>query len=140
MAYTPNGVVSHGFPIDDVTFTYELTGQAQTDAAAASAAGKAVTQDKTKPAAVKLAGDGDILFGRVFQAENRSVQGFMTAAVQRMFKEKLPAAVGHGIALGDSVVGGAAVNGQLGYVKKATEANRTLVVEVGTDFVVVELI
>ena len=140
MAYTPNGVISWGFPLDDVTFTYALTGQAQTDNAAAAAAGKAVTQDTTAAASVKLAGDGDLIFGRVFQAENRAVQGFMTAAVQRRFKEKLPAPAGHGIALGDSVVGGPAVSGQLGYVKKATAANNTVVVEVGTDYVVVELL
>lgn len=140
MAYTANGIVSHGFPLDADTFTYELTGEARTDAAAAAAAGKAVTQDKTKTASVKLADDGEDIFGRVFQAENRQVQGFMTAAVQRRFKEKLPAATGHGIVLGDSVVGGAPVNGQKGFVKKAAEANRTVVVEVGTDFVVVELL
>jgi len=135
MAYTPNGVVSYGFPLDDDTFTYLITGLAQTDDAAASAAGKAVTQDKTKAAAVKLAGDGDEIFGRVFQAENRAVQGFMTAAVQRRFKEKLPAAAGHGIALGDSVVGAGA-----GLVKKADAGAglRTVVVEVFNDAVVVE--
>ena len=133
MVYTPNGVVLEGFPLDDTTFTYTLTGVARTDEAAAALAGKAVTQDTTADGAVKPAGDGDAIFGRVFLAENRQVQGFMTAAVQRRFKERLPADSGHGIARGDSVVGAGD-----GKVKKATAANGTVVIATGSDYVIVE--
>ena len=134
MAYTPNGIVTSGFPLDDFTFTYQLTGVAQTDNAAAATAGKVVSLDASKPGAVKLAADGETIIGRIFLAENRAVQGFMTAAVQRKFKEKVPAAEGHGIVIGDSVVGAGD-----GLVKKAGAKNGSLVIEVGTDYVVVEL-
>jgi aconitase B len=134
MPYTGTGVVSFGFPIDAFTFTYYISGLAD-DAAVAAAVGKAVSQDTTAASTVKLAADNDLIFGRVFQAENRSVLGVKTAAIQRRFKEKLPATAGHGIVVGNSVVGAGG-----GLVKVAGAANDTRVVEVGTDFVVVELL
>ena len=136
MPYTPAGIVSFGFPLDDFTFTYLISGLAD-ETAVAAAAGRAVAQDTTADNTVKLAADGDAIFGRVFLAENRTVLGIKTAAVQRRFKEKLPAAVGHGIARGDRVIGAGS-----GLVKKNTAATPTgpVVVEVGTDFVVAELL
>lgn len=134
MAYTGAGVVSYGFPIDDFTFTYLLSGVAATDEAVYAAEGKAVTFDNSAASTVKLAGDGDEIHGRVRKAENRAVLGIKTAAVARKFKEKLPAATGHGIVVGDSVVGAGA-----GLVKKAGAANLTRVVEVFDTSVVVEL-
>lgn len=133
MAYTGTGVVSTGFPIDAFTFTYYLTGVAATDAAAIAAAGKAVSLNPAAASSFRLAADNDPIHGRVYQAENRTDLGVMTAAIQRRFKEALPAAPGHGIVVGNSVVGAGG-----GLVKVAGAANNTLVVEVGTDFVVVE--
>lgn len=132
MPYTPNGIVSSGFPLDDFTFTYALSGVAATDAAAAATVGKAVSLDAAAPSTFKLAADGEVILGRIFQAENRETG--RTAAIQRKFKEKLPAALGHAIVVGGSVVGAGA-----GLVKAAVAANNTLVVETGTDFAVVEL-
>jgi len=136
MAYNPAGVVSYGFPIDVTIFTYLFSGLAD-DAAVAAAAGKAVSQDITAANTVKLAGDGEVIFGRVFLAENRSGGGvgIKTGAIQRLFKEKLPAATGHGIVVGDRVIGAGG-----GLVKKDTTATRAnpLVIETGTDYVVVE--
>ena len=127
--YDPRKVVSHGFPLEADTFTYNISG-----AVTQADLGKALAIDATAPNTMKLAGDGDAIVGRLFSYEDRSQQGAgKTGAVQRRFKEKLPAANGHGIDLGDSVVG--AGNG---LVKEALEANRTLVVELGADFVVVE--
>lgn len=141
MPYNASGVVSFGFPIDVTTFTYYLTGVAATDAAAADAIGKAVSQDTAAASSVKLAGNGEAIFGRVYHAENRSDLGVRTAAVQRQFKEKLPATAGHGIVVGGSVVG--AGNGLVravagGVPAEVTAGQRNVVVEVGTDFVVVE--
>lgn len=138
MPYNASGVVSHGFPIDVTTFTYYLTGTAATDAAAADAIGKAVSQDTAAAVSVKLAADGERIFGRVYHAENRSDLGVRTAAVQRKFKEKLPAAEGHAITLGSSVVG--AGNGlvRLAAAGAETTGAGNTVVEVGTNFVVVE--
>lgn len=140
MAYTGTGVVSFGFPIDAFTFTYYISGLADATAVA-GAVGKAVMIDTANPSTVKLTTDGAAIFGRVFQAEDRDVLGVKTAAIQRKFKEKLPAANAHGIVVGDSVVGAAG-----GLVRKVasgtpaevTAGQRNIVVEVGTDFVVVE--
>lgn len=121
-----------GFPLDDFTFTYRLSGT-PTEADA----GKAVTLDTTQAGTMKLTGDNDVIMGRLFSVEVRTVDGIRTGAVQRKFKEKLPAATGHGIVLGDTVVGSATP----GVVKKGatqTEPKFNRVVEVGTDFVVVE--
>lgn len=136
--YNILGVVSYGFPIGLFTFTYHLTGLASdaSDATVAAAAGKAVALDTTAAASVKLAGDGDVIFGRVYQAENRALlNGGKVASVARKFKEKLPAAAGHGIVIGDRVVGAGG-----GLVKKdaAAGASNPIVIEVGTDFVVAE--
>jgi hypothetical protein len=140
MPFTGSGVVSFGFPIDAFTFTYYITGLAD-DAATAAAVGKAVSQDTSAASSVKLAADAEAIFGRVFQAENRSVLGVKTAAIQRRFKEKLPATVGHAIAVGESVVGaggGLVRKVATGVPAEVTAGARNVVVEVGTDFVVVE--
>lgn len=134
--YNITGVVLEGFPRGTETFTYHLSGfpANASDEQVAAAAGKVVSLDTTAAGTVKLAGDGDAIFGRVYVAENRAaIGGGKVASVTRTFKEKVPAAVGHGIAVGDSVVG--AGNG---LVKKAAGANRTIVIQTGTDFVVVE--
>lgn len=133
MVYTASGVVTYGFPIDDFTFTYFVSGVALTDAAANALDGRAVTQDTAAAGTVKLTADGDPIFGRVYRGENRQIAGVVTASIQRKFKEKLPATVGHGIGLGDSVEGAAG-----GLVRAAAAPNDTLVIEVGTDYVVVE--
>lgn len=132
MTYDPRKVVTSGFPMDDAQFTYAIN-----DAGASQATvGNAVTLDHTAPGTMKLAGVGDPVHGQLLSYEDRSGQaGGVTGTVARQFKDKLPAAVGHGIALGDSVEGHGG-----GLVQKAAAANRTLVVEVGTDFVVVELL
>lgn len=129
MTYDPRNVVGHGFPLDDDMFTYNISGVVTQDDI-----GKAVTLDTTAAKTFKLAGDNDPVHGRLFSYEDRTQQGAgKVGTVMRRFKEKLPAAVGHGIDLGDSVVGAGA-----GLVKEALAADRTLVIEVGSDFVVVE--
>lgn len=141
MAYTGTGVVSYGFPIDAFTFTYFISGLTDTDAAHAAAAGLAVALDDTAENTVKLAGDGDPIFGRIFVAERRDVLGVSTASIQRKFKEKLPAAASHGITVGDSVVGDGAGLVRLvasGTPAEVTAGQRNIVVEVGDEFVVVE--
>ncbi|WP_037500722.1 hypothetical protein [Sphingomonas jaspsi] len=129
--YDPRNVVSFGFPLDDFTFTYNLAaGTVLADV------GKALSIDPTGASKMKLAGDGDTIRGRLTTFEDRTQQGAgLKGAVQRRFKEKLPAAAAHGIVPGDSVVGAGG-----GLVKKAAGANNTLVVEAGADFVVVELL
>ncbi|MGN6820260.1 MAG: hypothetical protein ACTHJR_16475 [Sphingomonas sp.] len=132
MAYNPASVVSFGFPIDAFTFTYLISGTVD----ASADVGKAVALDTTAANTVKLTGDNDVIFGRLVSIENRDSLGFKTGAVQRRFKEKLPAAVGHGIAVGNVVSGSATA----GVVKLATSQTtlHNQVIETGTDYVVVE--
>lgn len=129
MVYTPAGVVSYGFPIDATIFTYLL-------AAGMTAAdvGKAVTLDTTAANRVRLAAAGEAIFGRLESYEDRDSLSIKTGAVARQFKEKLPAPAGHNMVVGDSVTGGAIA----GNAAKAGAANRTIVVETGATFVVVE--
>jgi hypothetical protein len=138
MAYNQTGVVADGFPIGLFTFTYHLSGfpSTATDADLGAAAGKAVSLDTAAAATVKLATDGDAIFGRIYVAENRAaIGGGKVASVARKFKERLPAAAGHGIVVGDRVIGAGA-----GLVKKdaAAAASNPIVIEVGTDYVVAE--
>jgi len=135
MVYTPANVVSYGFPIDVTIFTYLLA-----SGVAAADVGKAVSIDTTAANRVKLAADGEQIFGRLSTYEDRDSLSIKTGAVERLFKEKLPAASGHGIVVGDAVVG--AGNG---LVRKAaagaeTTGNRTIVIETGATYVVVERI
>jgi hypothetical protein len=139
MVYTPAAVVSFGFPIDAFTFTYLISGLAD-EAAVTAASGKVVSQDTAAASTVKLAADGDAIFGRVRTVENRAVLGFKTAAIQRKFKEKVPTAAGYTApAVGDRLIGGGA-----GTVKKATAntgagvPSDPIVVEVFTGFVTAE--
>lgn len=132
MAYTPEQVVSWGFPFNDFAFTYNLaTGIERADV------GKVVTLDPTGAAKFKLAGDGDTIHGHLLMVEDRTVSGMLVGTVGRKFKAKLKAVASHGIVVGDAVVGSATA----GIVKKAGvgDPQTNVVVEVLPDnFVVVE--
>jgi hypothetical protein len=139
---TPNQIVNDGFPFGIFTFTYALSGVYATDEAIAAANGKVVALDTSAPGTVKLAGDGDAIFGRVYVAERRAVLGINVASVARKFKERVPVAAGYDApAVGDRVIGGGN-----GTVKKATAnagagaPSDPVVIEVGNDYVIVEFL
>lgn len=110
MPYTPHGVVSYGFPFEDFTFTYELA-----SAIVVGDVGKAVAVDASAGNTVKLAGDGDAIFGRLETFEDRTLEGIKVGAVSRKFKAKLKAVASHGLAVGDAVCGSTTA----GVVRKA---------------------
>lgn len=94
--------------------------------------GLAVVQDSTASNMVKLAGDGDLIFGRLENVEDRKVEGIKVGAVKIIggmaFKKSETA-----VAVGDKVVG--AGNG---LVKKDTDSTSDLAVwEVNGDEVIV---
>lgn len=132
MSYTPEQVVSYGFPFDDYHFTYKLKA-----GIVAADVGKAVTFD-TAANTVKLSDNGNAIHGRLLTLEDRSASGLLVGTVARKFKEKMKAIAAHGIAVGDSVCGSATA----GLVRKAvagTDPITNIVVEVlSDDFVVVE--
>jgi hypothetical protein len=134
MTYTIGAVVSQAFTLDDFLFTYNVSGSVTTDDV-----GKAVSQDTGAASTVKLAADNDVIFGRLETYENRITLGITVGTVARKLKCKLPATAGHGITVGKRVIGAGA-----GLVKLdpagsgAGLVSNPLVIEVGTDFVVVE--
>lgn len=137
---TPNQIVTSGFPFGIFTFTYALSGAFADEAAVLATAGKVVSLDTAAAGTVKLAGDGDAIFGRVYVAEKRAVLGLTVASIARKFKEAVPTAAGYTTpAIGDRVIGGGN-----GTVKKATANSGAgvptdpVVIETGTGFVVVE--
>lgn len=136
MAYTPNTIVLEGFPFGAFTFTYAMSGVAQTDEAAGALAGKAVALDTTAPGTMKLAGDGDPIVGRVYVGENRAVESLVTASIARKFKERLPADNGHGIVVGDRIVG--AGDGKVKGAADNTDHTMPLVIATGDDYVIAE--
>jgi hypothetical protein len=97
--------------------------------------GKALTLDTTAPNTMKLAGDGDPVHGRLETYEDRSQQGAgKVGTVQRQFKERSrPPGTRHRSRRQRRRSGA-------GLIKDAGAAtpNRTLCVEAGADFVVIE--
>ena len=131
MAYASLGLpVSHGFSNNETAFTYLISGTCT-----ASDVGKAVALDTAAANTVKLAGDNDVIFGRLETFEDRTVLGIKVGAVARQFKQKLPKTAA-AITVGQSVSGSATP----GAVKAATaqDTNRNIVVEVFADSVSVE--
>ncbi|SKB62391.1 hypothetical protein [Sphingopyxis flava] len=138
MAYNPNSVVNYTFSFEDFVFTYAL-------AAGTTAAdvGKAVELDTSAAGKVKLATDDAAVFGRLETFEDRG-NGLLVGAVSRKFRTKLP--VKDGLAgnevpgLGDTVVGAGAgeVKALEDGTSKTPDQNVNTVIEVGTDFVIVE--
>src|SRR3990167_4774955 len=139
MPYTPNGVVSHTFPIDDFVFTYLISGTV-----VAADVGKAVALDTAAANTVKLAGADDVIFGRLETFEDRVQEGVKVGAVARKFKTKLPvqaALAGFNVpAVGDTVVGAGAgeVKASNNGTAKTPDQTNNTVIEVLTGFVVVE--
>jgi len=138
----PNQIVNEGFPFGLFTFTYAVSTAMADDTAAAAMSGKVVSLDTTAAGTVKLAADGDAIFGRVYVAEKRTTLGMNVASVARKFKERVPTAAGYAApAVGDRVIGGGN-----GTVKKATAnagagvPSDPVVIEVGTGYVIVEFL
>lgn len=100
MAYTPNSVVTQTFSFEDFIFTMLVSG-----AVTVNDVGKAVALDLTAPNTVKLAGDGDAVFGRLETFEDRTQEGIKVGAVSRKFRTILPTSAQ--LAVGDEVVGSA---------------------------------
>jgi len=125
-----NGVVLEAFSFETDTFTRFISGT--TDA---SAIGKAVAIDATAPGTVKLAGDGDAVYGRIYTYEDRTQEGVKVVGCERRFIKRLPKSAA-AIAIGDHVVG--AGNGLVKTGTPTALMERNFVLYVGSDFVIVE--
>lgn len=109
----PNQIVSRGFSFEDFKFTYFVSGTVT-----AADAGKAVALDTAAANTVKLAGDNDVIFGRLEVYEDRAVLGVKVGTVSRKFKDIVPY-TGVAPTIGQSVTGSATE----GVVKVATTQN-----------------
>lgn len=131
MANFHTKVSLRGFHFEDFLLTFTL-------AAGITAAdrGKAVSLGAAANT-VKLAGDGDVIIGRLETVEDRKVEGQLVGAVALKFANALPIKAGEVVAVGDTVVGAGA-----GEVKKAATADHgaNFVAEVvGNEAVVVKV-
>lgn len=133
MAFNPNQVVLDGFTQHDFAFTmYLAAGHGLTDS---DLIGRVVSLDTSADATVKVAADGENIYGRIFQVEDRSQEDVVTVTVETRFRKRLKKANATVITRGASVVGAGA-----GLVKAAGTADgaKNIVLAAGTDFVIVE--
>lgn len=130
MAFNPNQVVLDGFTQHEFAFPMLISG-----GATSADIGKAVTLDTAAEATVKLAGDGDPIYGRLFQVEDRSQEGVTTCTVETRFRKRLPKTAA-AITKGDSVVG--AGGGLVKAAAAASSKNIVLFVDEAADYVIVE--
>lgn len=130
MTFSTNQVILNGFTMDDFIFTMFFSGDL-----ADAAIGKVVALDTATKATVKLAGDGDTIYGRIFQVEDRSQEGVITVSVETKFRKNVPLKAGEVVAIGDTVVG--AGNGE---VKAAAAPNHSdnVVLDVTDTYVTVQ--
>lgn len=129
MAFNPNQVVLDGFTQHDHAFTMLISGTVTS-----ADLGKAVSLDTTAEATVKLAADGDPIYGRLFQIEDRSQEGVTTCTVETRFRKRLPKTAA-AILKGASVVG---AGGGLVKSAAASPKNIVLFVDEDADYVIVE--
>jgi hypothetical protein len=133
MAFNPNQVVLDGFTQHDFAFTmYLAAGHGLTDE---ELIGRVVSLDTSANATVKVAADGEAVYGRIFQVEDRSQEGVTTVTVETRFRKRLKKAGATVMALGDTAVGAGA-----GLVKSAASDDpaKNVVLAVETDYVIVE--
>jgi hypothetical protein len=114
MAY----VISHrGIEFEAFHIAFNMTGTVtQADI------GKAVSIDSAAPGSVKLAADGDLVFGKLVTYEARTIEGVTVATVATKFGHQFVVAANAILAIGTSVVGAGA-----GLIKTTATANNTVV-------------
>lgn len=123
MTYKATAVVAHSFSFPEFTFTMNVSG-----GATLADVGKAVTLDRTAPNTVKLAGNNDVIYGRLESMESGGLDGLAVGAVSRKFRAILPTD-GTAITVGDSVDGGATA-GTVKAQVAADSVDRNVVLEV----------
>jgi hypothetical protein len=133
MPYTPNDIVLEAFSMEDFTFTYFITGHPDPE----GIVGKAVAIDTAQRGSVRLADEGDAVYGRIYQYEDRTQQGGgKVVSVERKFRKRLPKETATAIEIGDTVEGAGD-----GLVAAGTENHLdNVVIDVAADgsYVVVE--
>lgn len=104
-----NAVTLKGFHFEDFHLTMNLSGLS-TVTDSRQVVGKAVALDPSAPNTARLAGDDDVVIGRVASFENRAVEGIVVGTIEFKFAATLPVATAAQatIAVGDTVIGAGA--------------------------------
>lgn len=132
MPYTPNAVVAHSFSFPDFTFTMNVSG-----AVTRNDVGKAVALDITLPNTVKLAGDNDVIYGRLETLETGGLDGLTVGAISRKFRAILPTT--GALAVGDTVCGSATPGVAKAAAADSVDRNTVLQILTGNRAVVEQL-
>lgn len=132
-----NKVTLKGFHFEDFHLTVNLSGMnAVTDSR--TVVGKAVAIDATAPNTFKLAGNDDVIVGRLVSFENRIGQAEgVVGTVAFKFASTLPIATGETVIVGNTVVG--AGDGEVKAAGAANYAMNMVVAIEGTNAVVLKL-
>lgn len=135
MTYKATAVVAHSFSYPDYTFSMNVSG-----AVTQADVGKAVTLDSGAENTVKLAGDGDHVYGRLETIETGGLDGLTVGAISRKFRAILPTAAA--VTVGAEVTGSAtagAVKPTAAQPAEGAKSNRVLAILTGNRAVVEKL-
>lgn len=91
-----------GIFFEDAFFPVNLSGSP----VAGTDEGKAVTWDTSAANTMKLAGDGDVVVGRLETIEARIAEGVTVGTVAMQFSDVLPQKASETFSVGDTAVGG----------------------------------
>ena len=117
-----------GFHFEDFSLTVKLSG-----VVSEADIGKAVTIDTTADTTFKLAGDGDVIYGRLSTYENRVNEGKVVGAVEFVFSNIMEIKSGSTVTVGQTPVGAGA-----GLIKAAAQVDpRCFISKVDGNFAVV---
>lgn len=116
MAIIGEGISHRGFVHEDFNIPFNITGSVDKDNI-----GDPVTIDTANARAVKIAGDGDPIIGVLMSYEDRTVEGVKVGTVAMKGGFRMTAESGHGVTVGDTVVGSATA----GQVKARRNAGDT---------------
>lgn len=103
--YNYQAVTLRGFHHEMFHLTMNLTGLGTKVDGDPTVVARAIALDPSAPNSAKLAGDGDVIIGRLSSFENRKVEGIVVGAVEFRFSNTLPIADGATVEVGDTVVG-----------------------------------
>lgn len=95
-----NNITLRGYEFENWQFSFNLA-----SGITAADIGKAVALDPSAPNQVKLAGDGDRIFGRLMIVEDRNQQNMLIGTVAVKFAQALPVLDGATVNVGDELVG-----------------------------------
>lgn len=100
MAFNQNQIVLDAMTQEDFIFSMLASGEAKD-----FFNGALVSLDTAAAGTVKLVEDGEKIYGRIFQVEDRTQDGLVTVSVETRFRKRVPYS-GDAPTIGSSVVGG----------------------------------